>query len=337
MRKLITLLFSLFLSSALTQVFAQRNMLVWNNGYVDVKSAASVDSVTFGGANGLFLITTAPATNVRATNVGISGSVQLAEGVTGLSKSPVIGVCYSADNQEPLVDDDTLALSAGYGEKTASLSGLASNTAYSYRLYVRLLGEVYYGNVCTFTTSELVDHSKEINGHRFVDLDLPSGILWAETNVGAESAEQAGDYFAWGETVAKEVYADTNSVWQGNAHSGNLTADEDAATANWGEGCRIPTQSEMEELRDNCTWTAATVNDVAGYKVTSKTNGNEIFLPSAGYRKGSDLSNFGTGVYYWTSTPSGDGSAFTLASFNGRFLVSSYYRYFGRTVRAVAE
>ncbi len=337
MRKLFTILFSLLLSSVLTEGFAQRNLLMWNNGYVSVVSSASVDSITFSNADGLFLISTSPATNVGPYSFSVSGSVQLAEGVKGLSKTPSVGVCYSSDNAEPLADDDTLALAAGFGEKSATFAELTPGTTYNYRLYVRLFGETYYGNVCSVTTSEVIDHSKTVNGHRFVDLGLPSGILWAETNVGATSAEEAGDYFAWGETGTKTEYTESNSAWYGQAHADCLTAEEDAATAVWGDGTRMPTRAEMEELCNNCTWTAATVNDVAGYKVVSKTNGNEIFLPSAGYRTGETLSKFGETVSYWCSTPSGDKAAYCLATLSGRFLVGNYYRYFGRPVRAVAE
>ncbi len=338
MRKLFTLLLSLLLSSVLTQGFAQRNILVWNsNGSVDVFYSAAVDSITFGAGNELFQLTTSPATGITSEGFTYSGAVQLGEGIKSLAKTPVMGVCYSSVNAEPLVTDDTLALSAGYGDKSASLSGLTSGTTYYYRTYVRLLGEIYYGNVCSVTTNEPADRSKEINGHRFVDLDLPSGILWAETNVGASSAEEAGDYFAWGETDAKSEFSDTNSEWYGKEHTDNLTAEEDAATVNWGTGVRMPTQTEMEELRDKCTWTAATVNNVAGFKIVSKTNGNEIFLPSAGYYKGTDLLKSGTNGYYWCSTPSNEKSAYSLDTFSGKLIVSGYYRYFGRTVRAVAE
>lgn len=42
--------------------------------------------------------------------------------------------------------------------------------------------------------------------HEFVDLDLPSGALWAKCNVGATNPEDVGDYFAWGETATKDFY-----------------------------------------------------------------------------------------------------------------------------------
>lgn len=38
------------------------------------------------------------------------------------------------------------------------------------------------------------------SGVEAVDLGLPSGIKWANMNIGATSREDYGDYFAWGET-----------------------------------------------------------------------------------------------------------------------------------------
>ena len=45
--------------------------------------------------------------------------------------------------------------------------------------------------------------NKNTSGMKYnmVDLGLPSGLLWADRNVGASSPEDVGLYFAWGETV----------------------------------------------------------------------------------------------------------------------------------------
>lgn len=49
--------------------------------------------------------------------------------------------------------------------------------------------------------------------HEYVDLDLPSGTLWATCNVGASTPEEYGDYFAWGETEPKREYNWSNYKW----------------------------------------------------------------------------------------------------------------------------
>ena len=64
----------------------------------------------------------------------------------------------------------------------------------------------------------------------------------------------------------------------------------------------MPTDAEWTELREQCTWTWTTQNGVNGYKVTSKSNANSIFLPAAGYRGGSSLSGAGSYGSYWSSS-----------------------------------
>ncbi len=193
-------------------------------------------------------------------------------------------------------------------------------------------------------TFQIVDHSKIINGHRFVDLGLPSGLLWAETNIGADNPEDAGNYYAWGETETKDTYTEDNSKWYGTEHSGNLTATEDVATVNWGSGVRMPTKKEFEELliSSNCTWTWTTKNGMMGYQVVSNSNGNEIFLPAAGVRSDSYLWWLGERGFYWSSEPwpsYGDNTW----SYHLHLMSAHHYanigetRYYGLTVRAVAE
>lgn len=48
--------------------------------------------------------------------------------------------------------------------------------------------------------------SGKIGKHDYVDLGLPSGVLWATCNVGAKSPVETGDFFAWGEIKKKKEY-----------------------------------------------------------------------------------------------------------------------------------
>ena len=146
-----------------------------------------------------------------------------------------------------------------------------------------------------------------------VDLDLPSRTLWANMNVGATAPEEYGDYFAWGETEEKDVFS-----WGNYTHCNGTydtcknigvdiagTTEYDAATANWGSDWQMPTLEQLNELMDNnnttSTWT--TQNGVNGLLITSKRNGNSIFLPAAGER--TDVLDYvGQYGYYWTSTMS---------------------------------
>ena len=105
----------------------------------------------------------------------------------------------------------------------------------------------------------------------------------------------------------------------------------------------MPTKAEIDELLNtsNCTWTWTTQNGVKGYKVTSKKNGNSIFLPAAGERNSDDLNDAGRYGYYWSSQLNASGGYFgssenfssSSVSLNG----NSGYRSLGRSVRAVCE
>ena len=180
------------------------------------------------------------------------------------------------------------------------------------------------------------DQSGSIDGRDYVDLGLPSGTLWATCNVGASSPEDYGDYFAWGEIVpyaenGKTTFGWNNYKWcngaektltkyctvssyGNNGFTDNLTeleTEDDAAYVNWGADWRIPSQEQIAELINSSYTTTewTTQNGVNGWKITSKTNGNSIFLPAAGNCGSSSLTNEGSYGYYWsralfTSRPS---------------------------------
>ena len=143
-----------------------------------------------------------------------------------------------------------------------------------------------------------------INGHEYVDLGLPSGVKWATCNVGASSPSDYGDYFAWGETSTKSKYTKENSkTYEKSMDDIAGNSSYDSARANWGGSWRLPTQVELKELEDKCTWTWTTANGHKGYRVQGP-NGNSIFLPAAGWggNKGDGSREDG---YYWSATPHG--------------------------------
>lgn len=194
------------------------------------------------------------------------------------------------------------------------------------------------------------------NGHEYVDLGL--SVKWATCNVGATSPEEYGDYFAWGETKPKTTYDlitykycngsyetmtkyCTSSTYGTVDNKTTLELEDDAARVNWGGKWRMPTKAEQDELRDtsNCTWTWTTQNGVKGYKVTSKVNGNSIFLPAAGYRYDDYLINAGSNGSYWSSSlnTSGSGNAYYLLFGTVNVDWIGYDRCDGLSVRPVCE
>lgn len=160
---------------------------------------------------------------------------------------------------------------------------------------------VFYEKVA----ADIVDNF--INGHEYVDLGLPSGLKWATCNVGASKPEEYGGYYAWGETEEKNDYSsDTYKYYDSSTGyvdiGSNISGTQyDVAHVKWGSSWRMPTESEIQELVNNCTWKWATYNGVNGQLITG-SNGNSIFLPAAEYRFGTDFSNLNTGGHCWSAT-----------------------------------
>ena len=200
------------------------------------------------------------------------------------------------------------------------------------------------------------DNSGTLDGHEYVDLGLPSGTLWATCNVGANSPEEYGDYYAWAETEPKsDYYWETYKYCKGsygtmtkyciNSDSGTvdnkteLEPSDDAATANWGSGWQMPSEEQYDELYNSSytttTWT--TMNGKYGRKITSKCNGNSIFLPAAGYRNGTSLRDAGSYGYYWSRSlsTSDSGRACGLYFYSSYISTGSSGRSSGQSVRPV--
>lgn len=181
-----------------------------------------------------------------------------------------------------------------------------------------------------------------------VDLGLPSGKLWASLNVGSETGiiTDYGEYFSWGNTDG--VYGPEASQLTENAYAGTpgaaLTGDipltHDAANHYFGNGWRMPTQEEFQELYDNCEWIWKQVNGVYGYEVKSKAsdNTNSIFLPAAGGVYGGSLGDVGSGGLYWSSSYYGEDNAYNMYFNDGDGNPeSNSLRYYGNTVRAIHD
>ena len=182
----------------------------------------------------------------------------------------------------------------------------------------------------TYITSAAISTATgEVDSYEYVDLGL--SVKWARVNLGASSPEEFGDYYAWGETETKNEYTEDNSVTYGDANIDDFSGSKkyDAATANWGNAWRMPTQAEFQELIDNCeTIEYLKYNDVYGYLITIDDD-KSLFFPEAGYISGtSSYSN----CLYWTSTPSGSSNAYKFGMTS-----SSSTRSIGGSIRAVTD
>ena len=205
------------------------------------------------------------------------------------------------------------------------------------------------------------------------------GPLWAETNIGAEAPWDAGCYFWWGDTkgyrreiddmkwdkwsatdgsVSWFVFSEGNTPTYGKdkaileregwlTSAGNLSPAHDAACVHWGDGWRMPTREDVQELADNTTteWTAT--NGVYGCLVRGKEDYSEttIFLPAAGIGFFHRLDYIGSDGYSWSSTPVSDsrnhdmnfGFAWSLSFDSDYFGRGLYGRGWGYPVRPIRE
>lgn len=252
-------------------------------------------------------VITAEVTEITANSAKSGGEVTNNGGAEVTER----GICWST-TANPTISDSHVAAGSGIGVFAATMSGLEANTTYHVRAYAINEKGISYGLDVEFTT---------LDDHEYVDLNLPSGTLWATCNVGATTPEDYGDYFAWGETTPKSLYIlDTYQYCIGNSYytltkycndascgyngfTDDLTTllpEDDAATANWGAEWRMPTYDEWIELYQNTSMIWTTQNGVNGRLFTA-SNGNSLFLPAAG------LSNHGaqgTGEigHYWSSS-----------------------------------
>ena len=300
------------------------------------------------------IVNTSSVTDITTNSAICGGNIMSDEAENIVER----GICWSTSSQ-PDINDFCAASGAGAGSFSCNMTGLEDNTTYYVKAYAKMYDYVVYGEQRSFKTEEddeVCDPDGEISGHGYVDLGLPSGLKWATCNVGASSPEDYGDYFAWGETSPKaeyswDTYLHLNDIdgdgWCDNGEatinsdiSGN--AQYDAATANWGGSWRMPTKDEMQELVDHCEWEWTQVNGVGGLKVIGP-NGSCIFLPAAGRRVGTSLSNGYFYGYYWSSMPDDyvnyDDTAFSLYFNldNGYEYVGILNRFNGLTVRPITE
>lgn len=186
----------------------------------------------------------------------------------------------------------------------------------------------------------------------WVDLGLPSGLLWAECNLGADAPEDHGDYYAWGETSTKTLYSWSTYQYctvDSNGFLASLTkydsvdmltllqSSDDAATATLGSQSHTPTKADWEELMGSTSVEWTTRNGVRGREFTA-VNGNSIFLPAAGYRQDERLVDDVSYGNYASSTLVADqpryAYIFHFYSVN-QAMYDNYDRCIGLSVRAV--
>lgn len=170
-------------------------------------------------------------------------------------------------------------------------------------------------------------------------VDLGLSVRWASCNVGADTPEEYGDYYAWGECEVKDSYGWKGSKSYDRPYAATLQSEEDVATQKLGDGWRMPTADEVRELIEKCEVREAVRNGCDGFEFVAPNN-NTIFLPAAGYRFDTIRYNDGFEALYWSSSSLAGDNRHALAFYvnnHEKLIDSARYRYYGATIRPVKE
>lgn len=158
-----------------------------------------------------------------------------------------------------------------------------------------------FGNFQDYT----YDHTYEpafTETDQYESVDLGLSVKWATFNVGATSPTDLGGLYGWGDVTGTNHSENNDEYPSANPPASICGTEYDIATKMWGSEWRMPSQAEMVELAEKCTWEWTTVDGVNGMTVTG-TNGNSIFLPAAATRTGDTVSGMvGKRGNYWSGT-----------------------------------
>lgn len=248
----------------------------------------------------------------------------------------------------------------------AEVSSEGLLTAYSSgTITVSVRAGDYSGGVgtCEITIVDNVYH-----GHEFIDFGLSNGTRWATCNIGAESPERYGVYYAWGETKPKETY-DWSSYFDtfdggetfvtlGKSFPYSLSSTYETATQKWGGEWRMPTKEDLTILKNECRWEWTRSNHgIPGYYVfRAKTESDKgtvgiyeasktspywsyephLFFPAAGYCDGDETLSRTIECVFWSSEiTSNPQLAYCLVMDQSKITITSKPRKAGLSVRPV--
>lgn len=278
------------------------------------------------------------------------------------------GIAWSTENDQVIPHNNQFSASTkvvNFGQEPkvmVKLTALSPATTYYYSTFVNLNGALFAASPSSFMTiAESAIRGTAPSGVEAVDLGLPSGTRWASVNLGATSATAAGLFYAWGETDGYlpdgsdgHTFNWSNYKWCNGSRESQgkycttseygtvdnkviLDLADDAAYINWGDEWRTPTSEEVSELFDNTSSVWTTLDGVVGYRFTSKTTGNTIFLPAVGCRVSESHYDEGQNGYYWSASidqPSPYASRY-LGFKADKVFPASLHRYYGMNIRPV--
>lgn len=170
-----------------------------------------------------------------------------------------------------------------------------------------------------------------------IDLNLPSGTLWANINVGAKAEYDYGSLYAWGEMQTKEDYCESKYDYEKISEHYRITRSpifDVASVGNNYNSWQLPTIEQFEELLKECKWSWAIVDGRKGYQIEG-SNGNMIFLPASGWIDKTDITHRGLYGYYWTGERVNKRFAKQLIFSKAEVKIGNGYLHYGRSIRPV--
>ena len=194
---------------------------------------------------------------------------------------------------------------------------------------------------------------------KYIDLDLPSGVLWGRYNLPIAvnpTEEYTNLYFAWGETEGYEEcelgvnrsFNDDSYKWKKNENNApikynysdgktQLEVQNDAASANWGWSWRLPSKEEVQELIAYTTCTYDGNNGI--FTFTSNINGEKLYVPCAGIASATSINGEQGEAYFWTSDvdESDNSKAYALFCNGPHPSIRTFKRYSGLPIRPVTH
>ena len=326
-----------------------------SNGIVITYNVSELQKLSWRKGEFVPNFTTENATNVSYLSATLNGTLDIPD---ELCSEYAFGFEFSTSSKFPEGQTEVLLCENLHdGKFSLTVKDLEVGKRYYYRAYFR----THHGQAKNFTT-------KKVTAGEYVDLGLPSGTLWGTKNVGAQSPTEIGLFFQWADTkgykndpsdgkaftygdckyvkgvgsTCKEILKYNTKSKYGNVdNKTELDLEDDAAYVNMGSDWRMPSIVQCNELIDEANteshWTE--IDYVHGRLFISKTNGNSIFLPSTGYRDGSDYWEQSTVGRYFTRELSGMGPEYpAILGFDAKSM-STYgvNRFGGRVVRPVRK
>lgn len=169
-------------------------------------------------------------------------------------------------------------------------------------------------------------------------IDLGLSVKWRGFNIGASTATETGDIYAFACTTTGNYNRMSYPFFSWDTFSFALPTENIAATKydaafTTTDGLwRMPSTEEWEELFSNCTSAETTIGSTEGMLLTSKKNGNSIFLP-----KIMDTSTYSMQLKYYTSVAASSTDANATSMLYGGSLVirSTSDPYYGYPIRPV--